>query len=70
MPATNGTERVNGTLSPATAMDKPTSSTGSGRIEDEEVKPYVLAGELGKGSFAVVYRGYHEVSKVFNTTRS
>ncbi|TDL27928.1 kinase-like protein [Rickenella mellea] len=30
------------------------------RVEDEELKPYILAGELGKGSFAVVYKGYHE----------
>ena len=54
--------KVKSTPSAATGMDKPTSSTASGRVEDEEVKPYVLAGELGKGSFAVVYRGYHQVS--------
>jgi serine/threonine-protein kinase ULK/ATG1 len=28
--------------------------------EDNEAKPYVLTGELGKGSFATVYKGYHE----------
>ena len=33
----------------------------SKRVEDEEIKPYVLTGELGKGSFAVVYKGYHQV---------
>lgn len=31
------------------------------RTEDDELRPYVLAGELGKGSFATVYRGYNEV---------
>ena len=50
------------TSSAANGVDKPTSTSTSGRVEDEEVKPYVLAGELGKGSFAVVYRGYHQVS--------
>ena len=25
------------------------------------MKPYVIVGDLGKGSFATVYRGYHEV---------
>ncbi|OJT04188.1 Serine/threonine-protein kinase ATG1 [Trametes pubescens] len=30
------------------------------RAEDVEVKPYVIVGDLGKGSFATVYRGYHE----------
>ncbi|KDQ51690.1 hypothetical protein JAAARDRAFT_40928 [Jaapia argillacea MUCL 33604] len=30
-----------------------------GRAEDEEVKPYVIVSNLGKGSFAVVYKGYH-----------
>jgi serine/threonine-protein kinase ULK/ATG1 len=32
------------------------------RPEDEEVKPYIIVGDLGKGSFATVYKGYHEVS--------
>lgn len=33
------------------------------RIEDDELKlfRYVLVGDLGKGSFATVYKGYHEV---------
>ncbi|KAI0772765.1 Pkinase-domain-containing protein [Trametes elegans] len=30
------------------------------RAEDAEVKPYVIVSDLGKGSFATVYRGYHE----------
>lgn len=29
------------------------------REEDEEVKPYVVVAEVGKGSFATVYKGYH-----------
>lgn len=32
------------------------------REEDDEVKPYVIVAEIGKGSFATVYKGYHEVS--------
>lgn len=32
----------------------------TGRPEDEEVKPYVIVGDIGKGSFATVYKGYHE----------
>lgn len=31
------------------------------RVEDDEVRPYVIVSDLGKGSFATVYRGYHEV---------
>ena len=31
------------------------------RAEDEEVRPYVIVSDLGKGSFATVYKGYHEV---------
>ena len=31
------------------------------RVEDDEVKPYVIVSDPGKGSFATVYRGYHEV---------
>ncbi|KAH9834861.1 kinase-like protein [Rhodofomes roseus] len=50
---------------PAPTSLKQTSSGSSDkstfrRIEDEEVKPYVIVSDLGKGSFATVYRGYHE----------
>ncbi|CCL99070.1 uncharacterized protein FIBRA_01082 [Fibroporia radiculosa] len=41
--------------SPSTSSDK-----AHRRIEDDEVKPYVIVSDLGKGSFATVYRGYHE----------
>jgi serine/threonine-protein kinase ULK/ATG1 len=30
--------------------------------DDDEVHPYVITNEIGKGSFATVYRGYHSVS--------
>ncbi|KZT08148.1 Pkinase-domain-containing protein [Laetiporus sulphureus 93-53] len=36
------------------------SSDKTRRVEDDEVKPYVIVSDLGKGSFATVYRGYHE----------
>ncbi|KAL1746115.1 kinase-like domain-containing protein [Schizophyllum fasciatum] len=29
-------------------------------IEEDKLKPYVVTGNLGKGSFAVVYKGYNE----------
>ena len=44
---------------PSAQPDRPVLSR---RVEDEEVKPYVIVSDLGKGSFATVYRGYHEVS--------
>ena len=42
----------------------PSSTPQNGKLpqEDPELLPYVLANEIGKGSFATVYRGYHEVS--------
>ncbi|KAJ4486842.1 kinase-like domain-containing protein [Lentinula lateritia] len=27
---------------------------------DDEAKPYIIASEIGRGSFAIVYKGYHE----------
>ncbi|KLO06515.1 kinase-like protein [Schizopora paradoxa] len=46
-----------------TSNDKPGASSSSTRqTDDEELRPFVLAGELGKGSFATVYKGYHEVT--------
>uniref|UniRef100_D8QJL2 non-specific serine/threonine protein kinase n=1 Tax=Schizophyllum commune (strain H4-8 / FGSC 9210) TaxID=578458 RepID=D8QJL2_SCHCM len=29
-------------------------------VEEDKIKPYVVTGHLGKGSFAVVYKGYNE----------
>ncbi|KAK0205556.1 other/ULK/ULK protein kinase [Desarmillaria ectypa] len=34
------------------------------REEDDEVHPYVIVSEIGKGSFATVYKGYHEETHV------
>ncbi|OSX57354.1 hypothetical protein POSPLADRAFT_1067833 [Postia placenta MAD-698-R-SB12] len=44
------------------APAKRASSPGSDRrrVEDDEVRPYVIVSHLGTGSFATVYRGYHE----------
>lgn len=32
------------------------------RPDDAEAYPYVLTNQIGEGSFATVYRGYHVVS--------
>lgn len=57
----------------ANAPDSGPSNRGGGnektrvvtvrRVEDEDIRPYVLSGELGKGSFATVYKGYNEDTK-------
>lgn len=54
---------------PSSAAAQPAKRTPSSnterpihrRVEDDEVRPYVIVSDLGKGSFATVYRGYHEV---------
>lgn len=33
------------------------------RIQDEEAYPYIITQEIGKGSFATVYKGYHNVNE-------
>ncbi|KAH8827130.1 other/ULK/ULK protein kinase [Flagelloscypha sp. PMI_526] len=46
---------------PAQATSPSTNSFAREReIEEQEVRPWVIAGDLGKGSFATVYKGYHE----------
>ncbi|KAI8989164.1 kinase-like protein [Trametes punicea] len=46
---------------PTTSKRTPSNMTDRmQRAEDAEVKPYVIVSDLGKGSFATVYRGYHE----------
>lgn len=40
------------------------TSSSTKRPEDDELKPYVIVGDLGKGSFATVYKGYNEVRRV------
>ncbi|KAG6887596.1 hypothetical protein C0995_014130 [Termitomyces sp. Mi166 len=39
------------------------ASTSLKRTEDDEVRPYVIVGDIGKGSFATVYKGYHEETR-------
>lgn len=44
-----------------------TSNKQSGKKEagdDDDAKPYVIVNDIGKGSFATVYKGYHEVRSV------
>ena len=55
-PSPSATARPVGTDAPTTAKKAPPR-----RIDEEDIRPYVLSGELGKGSFAVVYKGYNEV---------
>ena len=49
------------TPTPAPVSRAPTSLSFGKRPEDDDVRPYVLVGDLGKGSFATVYKGYHSV---------
>lgn len=48
-----------------TASPAPSKDRVSRRPEDEDVKPYVISHEIGKGSFATVYKGYHQVRSHF-----
>ena len=43
------------------ASDKKTEKTLTRRLDEEDIRPYVITSELGKGSFATVYKGYNEV---------
>ncbi|EGO01285.1 hypothetical protein SERLA73DRAFT_51420, partial [Serpula lacrymans var. lacrymans S7.3] len=43
---------------PVMASDRQSSSKRT--TEDEETKPYIIVSDIGKGSFATVYKGYHE----------
>ncbi|KAJ7720914.1 other/ULK/ULK protein kinase [Mycena metata] len=47
---------------PSTRTESSTSvSAATSRSEeDEELRPYVIVTDIGKGSFATVYKGYHE----------
>ncbi|KAJ7507084.1 kinase-like protein [Mycena galericulata] len=42
------------------ASSSSTSAAASRTEEDEELRPYVIVSDIGKGSFATVYKGYHE----------
>ncbi|KAI0318208.1 kinase-like protein [Amylostereum chailletii] len=55
-------------MSPAAVPPAPSQKSSGAtpigrRPEDDEVRPYILVGELGKGSFATVYKGYHEETR-------
>ncbi|KAJ7241666.1 kinase-like domain-containing protein [Mycena haematopus] len=58
MPPTSGPSTPAPVPSARTASS---SSTSASRAEeDEELRPYVIETDIGKGSFATVYKGYHE----------
>ncbi|KAI6038635.1 kinase-like protein [Pisolithus marmoratus] len=38
----------------------PDKSTARRKEDDDEARPYVIVSDIGKGSFATVYKGYHE----------
>ncbi|TFK69876.1 Pkinase-domain-containing protein [Pluteus cervinus] len=40
-----------------------TNAVGGRSAEEDESKPYILVGEIGTGSFATVYKGYHEETR-------
>lgn len=53
-------------MTPTAHSSKHTKSTNNGTtndVDDEEVRPYVIVGDIGKGSFATVYKGYHEETR-------
>lgn len=39
----------------------PDKSIARRTTDDDEARPYVIVSDIGKGSFATVYKGYHEV---------
>lgn len=43
--------------SPGMTPDKPAARR---KEDDDEARPYVIVSDIGKGSFATVYKGYHE----------
>ncbi|KAJ6464045.1 kinase-like protein [Mycena sanguinolenta] len=47
---------------PSVRTTSSTSASASRTEEDEELRPYVIETDIGKGSFATVYKGYHEVT--------
>lgn len=57
-------------MTPAPISNPPSTGRVSAAIpatrreEDDEVRPYVIVSEIGKGSFATVYKGYHEETHV------
>ncbi|KXN82874.1 Serine/threonine-protein kinase ATG1 [Leucoagaricus sp. SymC.cos] len=49
-------------MQPAPPPSRRTTGSSSTRKSsgDEELRPYVIVDDIGKGSFATVYKGYHE----------
>ena len=45
-----------------TSSDRRVEKVTTRRLDEEDIHPYVITSELGKGSFAIVYRGYNEVN--------
>jgi serine/threonine-protein kinase ULK2 len=37
------------------------TTTTNKNVDDDDARPYVIVEDIGKGSFATVYKGYHEV---------
>ena len=57
---------------PSTKRVSSSTSQPSNRREpgdDNEAKPYVVVNHIGKGSFADVYKGYHEVRPLNSNLR-
>ncbi|KJA23964.1 hypothetical protein HYPSUDRAFT_162958 [Hypholoma sublateritium FD-334 SS-4] len=38
-------------------------SSTSKNTEDDDARPYIIVSDIGKGSFATVYKGYHETTR-------
>jgi hypothetical protein len=52
---------------PSTSTNKPSGKKEA--VDDDDAKPYVIVNDIGKGSFATVYKGYHEVcTMVYSVT--
>jgi serine/threonine-protein kinase ULK/ATG1 len=66
MPPTRGPSSPAPGPSTRTASSSSTSTGASRTEEDEELRPYVIVSDIGKGSFATVYKGYHEVRLSFS----
>lgn len=57
---------------PSSKRTQTSTSKHAGKREpgdDDDAKPYVVVNHIGKGSFADVYKGYHEVRTAQVSTR-
>lgn len=48
-------------MSHAVQPFKRTTTANKNVDDDDDARPYVIVEDIGKGSFATVYKGYHEV---------